>query len=281
MEEQKNTSVDNQATEVVAAAVAPVTDTLATATVATPHGLNKMAVWYVLAFVVVAIIGVGLWFVLEKDGRVDTTVFAPVTNYLKSKESVATVNGVKISKLDFDSTLRQLTANVTQQGADVTDPAILSDLRDQAVESLVNTEILRQSALAAGEAVLPEDVDARYEEIESSIGGAEALAARMKELLVTDAMLRRDIENDLLIQAYLDKSVDRSAVTVSEDEVKALYEQAAASGSDVPPLAEVRDQVEGQIRFNKEQALVSEFVDQLRKDATVEKTETATVTEAE
>lgn len=272
MEEQKNTSAATPETEVVVTEAAPVTEPVTAVAEAAPHRLNKTAVWYALAFVVVAMISAGLWFVLEKDGRVDTTVFAPLTNYLKSKEAVATVNGVKISRLDFDSTLRQLTANTTQRGMDVTDPAIQSDLRDQAVESLVNTEVLRQSAVAAGEAVLPEDVEARYEEIETSIGGAEALAARMSELLVTKEMLLRDIENDLLIQAYLDKSVDRSKVSVSEDEIKALYEQVAASGSELPPLEEIRDQVESQIRFNKEQTVVAEYVDKLRKDAAVETT---------
>lgn len=277
MEEQKESSTATPVVETSSPAeaapqlIGPEAVMTDAGTTSATHHLNKVAMWYVLAFVVVALIALGLWFVLEKDGRVSTTTFAPITNYLKSNQAVALVNGVKITRLDYDSTLRQLTTNVTQQGLDVTDPAVQSDLKDQAIESLVNTEILRQSAVAAGGEVLPEDIDARYDQIESSIGGPEALAERMKELLVTKEMLLRDIENDLLIQAYLDKSVDRSAVTVSDDEVKALYDQVAASGNQLPPLKEIKDQVEAQIRFNKEQAQVSEYVDTLRKDATVEK----------
>lgn len=277
MEEQKEPISETSTTEAGAAtetpAVAPVVEstTGAAATVVAPAAqhLSKVAMWYVLAFVIIAIIGLGLWLVLEKDGRVSTTMFAPITNYLKSGEAVALVNGVEISRLDYDSTLRQLTANTTQQGVDVTDPTILGDLKNQAIESLVNTEILRQTAIAAGGEVLAEDIDARYSQIESSIGGPEALEARMKELLVTKAMLRRDIENDLLIQAYLDKNVDRSIVTVSDEEVTALYEQAAAAGNQLPPLTEIRDQVEAQIRFNKEQAQVAQYVDDLRQNAEV------------
>lgn len=272
MEEQKESLSTTPLTEIAtpteAAAVATEAEVTETATTSP---FNKVAMWYVLAFVVVAIIGLGLWFVLEKDGRVSTTMFAPITNYLKSNQAVALVNGAKISRLDYDSTLKQLTTNVTEQGVDVTDPTVLADLKDQAIESLVNTEILRQSAVEAGGEVLPEDIEARYDQIESSIGGPEALKARMAELLVTEEMLRRDIENDLLIQAYLDENVDRSEVTVSQDEVKALYEQVAASGNDLPPLEEIREQVEAQIRFNKEQAQVSEYVDALRQEATVEK----------
>ncbi|MBY0309985.1 SurA N-terminal domain-containing protein [Patescibacteria group bacterium] len=231
---------------------------------------SRQGMWYVLAFVVVALIGLGLWFMMEKDGRVSTGVFSGITAYMKSGEAAATVNGADISVLDFESTLRQLTANTAEQGVDVADPTIVEELRTQAIESLVNTEVLRQKAEASNVTVSDEDIQARYSQIEAGLGGAEGLAARMVELGVTDEMLRRDIKNDILIQSHLEASIDRSAVTVSDEEIQSLYNQATAGGADVPPLADVREQVEMQIRSEKEQSLVAQYVEELRADAAIE-----------
>lgn len=231
---------------------------------------SRQGMWYALAFIAVLIIGLGLWFMMEKDGRVSTGVFSGITAYMKSGEAAATVNGASISVSDFESTLRQLTANSADQGIDVADPTIVAELRTQAIESLVNTEILRQTAEASDVTVSEEDIQARYAQIETGLGGAEGLAARMAELGVTDEMLRRDIKNDILIQGHLEKSLDRTSVTVSDEEIQTLYDQATAGGVDVPPLAEVRDQVEMQIRNEKEQSLVAQYVEELRAGAKIE-----------
>jgi hypothetical protein len=237
---------------------------------ATGARTSKQALWYALAFIVVLLIGGGVWFMMEKEGRVATGVFSGITSYMKSTEAVATVNGTSISMLDFESTLRQLTVNTAGQGVDVNDPTIVAELRTQAIESLVNTEVLRQKAEASNVTVTDEDIQARYAQIETGLGGAEGLAARMAELGVTDEMLRRDIRNDILIQTHLEASIDRSGVTVTDEEIQSLYDQATAGGADVPPLAEVREQVEMQIRSEKEQSLVAKYVDELRGQAAVE-----------
>ncbi len=227
-------------------------------------------VWYLFAAVVVVLIGMGLWFVLERDGRVSTGVFDAPLALLKQRQSAAVVNGTSISVHDFESTLRQLTSNVSQQGVDASDPAVAADLRTQALDSLVNTEILRQKAAADEVVVTEEDIAARYTDIETGIGGPEALAARMSELGVTDAMLRRDIENDILIQAHLERILADTTVVVEESEITAFYEQAVAGSPEAPPLEEVREQVEAQLRFEKEQSFVAEYVERLRGESSIE-----------
>lgn len=251
---------------------APVVAATAAATVAKPAtALNRQAMWYLLAFAVVALIGVGLWFMLERDGRVNTTVFSGITNFLKQGQAAAVVNGTEISVLDFESTLRQLSANTAQQGLDPADATVAADLRTQAIESLVNTELLRQAALAAEIEVSDADVESRYQQIVESIGGQEALMARMEELGVSEAMLRRDIRNDILIQAHIDDAVDVSSATVSDDEIKNFYDQVAGGNPDaVPPLEEVRGQIEENLLFQKQQEIVGQYVDGLRAEATIE-----------
>lgn len=231
---------------------------------------TKSALWYVLVVVAICMVGIVVWFFLEKEGRVQTSVFSSLTAMVEKSEPVALVNGVEIAKVDFESNLKQLTANATQQGANVTDDAVLADLRTQAVESLVNTEILRQEAVKADFEATPEQVEEKYKGIETSLGGPEALTARMMELGVTTDMLRRDITNDIMIQALLEKEVDTKSVKVEEAEVKALYDQAGGESAGLPPFNEVKAQAEMQVRFQKEQALVAEYVAKLRTEVEVE-----------
>jgi hypothetical protein len=227
-------------------------------------------VWYgAAALAVILLLGL-LLFVLEREGRTNFGIFDGIINAMKDKKPVAYVNGTAISTFDFESTLRQLTATVESQGIDVTDPTIAGDLRTQAVDSLVNTELLRQTALAAGVTVTDEQVNERYAQIETSLGGAETLATRMAELGVTEETLRRDIRNDLLIQDHLKTAVNLASVTVTDEDIKALYDQAVESGMEVPPLDEVRNDIERQIRQQKEQELVQEYVLSLRGGAEVE-----------
>lgn len=261
MDEHKDSQVNGGGPTVTEVAVG------SSATMTKPRSFVR---WYILTGVVVLLIVVGVWFILERDGRLHTGVFDGLVSGLEKQQAAAVVNGVEISVFDFNATLRQLTANVEQQGGDIADPTIADEVRTQAMDSLVNTEVLRQKAVENNGVATEEDINARYEQIAESLGGVETLLSRMGELGVSEEMLRRDIKNDILIQAHLESAVDLSSATVSDEEIQAFYTQATASMEDAPPLAEVRDQIEQQIRFGKEQELVAAYVTSLREVASVE-----------
>lgn len=225
---------------------------------------------YVGMVLVIVVICAGLLFVLEKEGRTSTGLFSGIISSMESNESVATVNGVEIKKVDFDSSLNQLTNMSADQGADVTNPSLMEQLKTQALETLVTAEVLRQKAVAEGINVTQEQIDTRYEEIKEGIGGEEALMERMTEFGVTEASLRRDIENEFLIQGLFDIKVDTSTVEVDEAEVVALYAQAGGAEGGLPPLEEVREQIDAQIRFDKEQTLVGEYIESIKAEAEIE-----------
>lgn len=225
---------------------------------------------YVGMVIAIVVIGVGLLFVLEKEGRISTGLFAGVIEKMEASQPAATVNGEIISKKDFKSSFDQLVNMSATQGVDTTDPAVNAELRTQAIETLVNGELLRQSAVAEGMTVEPEDVEARYAEIRDGLGGAEPLAARMAEFGVTEESLRKDIENEFLIQGLFEAKIDSKSITVSEDEIEALYAGAGGAEAGLPPLAEVRDQIVAQIRFDKEQVLINEYLEKIKGDSEVE-----------
>jgi parvulin-like peptidyl-prolyl isomerase len=144
-------------------------------------------------------------------------------------------------------------------------------MKKQSLEVLVNTELLRQAAVAAGVTVSQEQIDTRYADLIKAQGGEEQLIARMTELGITPESLQSDIENEILIQTHLTTALDTSKISVTEEEVEALYKSVTSNPEvEVPPLAEVRAQVEQEIRFGKEQELVSEYIATLKEKAEIE-----------
>jgi hypothetical protein len=235
---------------------------------ASPTKFNFKA--YGAMVVGILVIAAGLLFILEKEGRTSTGIFAGLISSMEDGEPAARVNGVEIPKSDFTSSFNQLIEMSAAQGAVVSDEALVEQLRTQAIETLVNAELLRQAAIAAGMTVTDEEVDARFNEIQEGLGGAAALAARMAEFGVTEASLRRDIENEFLIQGLFDANIDSSNIVATEEELFFLYNQAGGTEAGLPPMAEIRDQIEAQIIFEKEQGLISEFIEDLRVEAEIE-----------
>lgn len=250
-------------------------DTTQTVTALPTAATDKKQVFiqYGIATLVVLIMGAGLVYALEQQGRVNTGVFDKISSIISPAPAAAIVNGTKITKADYDKNLAQLQTAATAQGADASDAAVQAEIQKQAIDVLVNTELLRQEAYKEGALVTDEQIEARYQEIVTSLGGEEQLAAKMVELGITEPALRKDIEGEILIQGHLSKAVDTSSITVTEEELTSAYAQisgTAATGATIPPLAEIKSQLEAQLKTNKEQELVNAYITKLREGAEIE-----------
>ena len=226
---------------------------------------------YGIAFLIVAIMGGALWYLLEKQGRVQTGVFDKITALVRPEPAVVKVNGEKIPKSLYDKNYEQLSLQAASQGADATDPTTAEQIKKQAIDVLVNSALLKQAARKAGVVVTDDQITERYQGIVDAQGGEEALAARMAELKITKEGLMKDIEEEILIQTHLDSAIDIKSIEVTKEEVDAFYKSVTSNPDvKVPPLEEVREQVEQEIRYGKQQELISDYIDTLKKDAQVE-----------
>lgn len=223
---------------------------------------------YAIAAIVIALMGGGLVFALEQQGRIDTGIFSFLTE--RSAGPVARVNGVAISSEQYEQNRNQILMSAQQQGIDVADPTVQAEIQTQAIDVLINTELLRQAAGEAGITADEAAIEARYQEIIANIGGEETLRGRMAELGISDESLRSDIEGELLVQSLLEGAVDTDSIEVTEDEIVELYEQAGGAEAGLPPLDDVRAEIESQIRLTEEQTLISEYIDGLRTEADIE-----------
>lgn len=256
---------ENETTETVANTESVATEAVQPA----KSGLGKI----VAAVVLVAVILLGILYVLEKEGRSSTAIFSSMIEKQRAAEVVATVNGEEITNADLDVSIKQFEQLALAQGVDTSSPEIQAEVRAQALEVLINTTLLRQAAAEKGIAITDEEVAARIETITTDIGGSEALTARMQELQLEAGQMQDDIKDELMIQALLEAVFAEASVEVTDEEVKELYDnakaQAGADTTDFPTLEAVKAQVEQQIQSSKEQAAIDEYLAELKAAADI------------
>lgn len=257
-------------TPVVHEATPAVPTTTATEGAAAP---KQPIAWkpYALAIIVVAMMGAGLLFLLEQQGRTNTTYFSGITKMMEGP--AASVNGVAIPRNDFDRNFAQVMREVEAQGFGTElAPEMEATLKEQAIQSLVNAELLKQAAEEAGISTTDEQLQARMAEIETGNGGPEQLAARMAEFGVTMEQLQIDVKRELLIEAHLEAAVDLESIVVTDEEVAEVYNQVALenAGTEIPPLAEVIDLLRDQIVNERQQQLIGAYIETLRQAAEIE-----------
>lgn len=224
---------------------------------------------YIGGVLAILVIFAGLIFALEKEGRISTGIFTDIISKMEDGKPAVIVNGTTITKGDYQSSFDQLSNMSAAQGADLTNPEVVDAFKTQTIDTLVNAELLRQAAVKEGLVASAESIDTRFNEIRDNLGGADVLAARMAEFGVTEEALRRDIENEFLIQQLFDLKVF-NAIEVTEEEVKNLYDQAVSQGTELPPLEEIKEAAIVEIRDGKAQPLINDYIQTLRAGASIE-----------
>ena len=273
MTEAATTTVPSVA-EPVGEAVTPIEAIVGSVVTVSP--LTKVKTFFsrfkytILAFVLVVVALLAFTYMLEQKGKINTGVFEGVNKVVAMYKAVAKVNGVKITERDLNISVSQLKAGAEAQGTDVTDPKLQAQIQKQSLDMLVNTELLKQEAAARGVAITETDIDTRIESLKKDVGGEEVLKDRMKQFGVDEKVLRRDVKNELTIQALLDKEFEAKGIKISDEEVKAFYEQAGGAKAGLPKLEEVKDKIIEQLKSTKQQEVVTTLVDELRAKATIE-----------
>lgn len=184
-------------------------------------------------------------------------------------EVVARVNGEEIKKADLESSEAQILAG--QQ----VDPATLTDenrkqLRLQALDTLVSNALIRQATASSGLTASEEEVKAQLEKVKGQFEDE----AKYQEALTAQGMSEQSLLSmitiDLGVQKYLQQTLNLESVTVSEEELKELYDKEAAVVKDMPALEEIHDQYKGFIIQQKQQQKIGEHVKELAGKGQIE-----------
>ena len=202
--EEKKTSVDTTDTnpEVDLMDKEPIADAMEATPTATensaPTNNTRSLKLTIISVVVVVVALAGVLYALESAGRIDSNIFSGMTDSQGGQvntASVAVVNGEVITEAELAVASTQLEQAAAQQGADPTDPATQANIRSQALDLVIGTTLLTQTAETEGVVVTDEEVAERLATIEADAGGAENLAARMQEFGITMDSLEADVRS--------------------------------------------------------------------------------------
>ncbi len=129
---------------------------------------------------------------------------------------VAVVNGVTISKKEYQSTLAHAARSFSPK------PEEKAALAQRVLQKMVADELLIQHARAGGIQVTSEEVDQKLQEIAQAGGGQAALEAFLEQSGLSQARMRANLERNLLIERLAERL--RASLRVSPDQVKAYYQ---------------------------------------------------------
>lgn len=244
-----------------------------TSTEATEMEKKKKKSTPLIAAVIIVVLGAVAWMLL-KGGNTEIspseTQGASVTR--SYPDVVAVVNGLEIPKEEMVESVANVGVQAQSQGMDVSSEEVQDLIEQQAIDGLVNTKLLIQAAIEAGITVTDEEIQAQIATIETQLGGAEVLAARVDELGLTMEDVEQDVREQILIDEYIRRESPGLQTEVTAEEIEAFYNQliAGAQGQEVPSLEEVGPQIEAQLVAQNEQQAVADNIEELRNSAEIE-----------
>jgi peptidyl-prolyl cis-trans isomerase SurA len=189
---------------------------------------------------------------------------------------VAEVNGAEVTKEEFvpiyEATFQQAAAQAQMGGQEPDEEA----LRTQAVDELVDTELLSQEAESRGISVSDEQVDAELDDLAAQNGmksGDELLAAVEKQGMAPE-LARDQVATQVMVELLA--ADEDGSIEPTGKELRARYAQvkqqqakAGQQGQKVPPYAKVRDQLAEQVKSEQVGTVAGALVQSLRKDADI------------
>ncbi|HHU20239.1 MAG TPA: peptidylprolyl isomerase [Bacilli bacterium] len=190
-------------------------------------------------------------------------------------DMVAEVNGQAISKERFELTYLSQFQQVAIE-AQLTGQAFDQEqFKQELAESMIDLELLIQEADRRQFVATDDDIDQMVTTLveENHLESDQALY----ELYEEQGMSRDQLRAELTHQIKLDQLINDQAknLQITEEQIVELYEeliivyQEMEQDGELPPMEEIRPDLESQIRFQEENLLIIEFIEQLRGDAEI------------
>lgn len=195
---------------------------------------------------------------------------------------VAEVDGEEISGDEFSENYEAQFQQLSMQSQMTGEEPDQDEIKQQALEMMVNSELLVMEAEEQGFTASEEDVDEYLSTMaeENGMDSPDALVEQFEEQGLDEERVREDVHKEVLMEQVIE-TID--AEEPSEDEVKEMYdmqveqleamnEQAGEEGQEqeVPSFEELKPDLEEQAAQQKENEAVEAHLDDLREDADVE-----------
>ena len=186
---------------------------------------------------------------------------------------VAEVNGEEISQDEFLATYEPQFQQMAMQSQMTGEEVDEAQIREMVADSMINNTLLIQEADSQGIEATEEDIDQLLTELaqQNQMESADQFLAALEEQGTPEDEVMDQIE----MQVKVDQLIANEAgeIDVSDAEVEEMYaqleDQQEQSGGELPPLDEVRSEIEDEVRNQQEMEFAQTLLDDLRSDADI------------
>ena len=140
-----------------------------------------------------------------------------------ASDKVAVVNGVTISKGEFDRELDFFVRRAAPGGQQLPDFQ-MAKMKNEVLDSLIDRELLFQESQKKGIHVKPEAVTEQLNKIEQKYPNKDEFKKLLTDMGLTESEVKAQIERGMAIQELIDKEV-ADKINVSDEESKSFYDK--------------------------------------------------------
>ena len=194
---------------------------------------------------------------------------------------VAVVNDHEISGEAFAESYKAQFQQLTMQSQMTGQEPNQDELKSQALEMMINSELLTIEAEAQGFSSSEEDVDELLATMaeENGMESSEALMEEFEAQGLSKERVREDLHKEVLIQQVVE---DLDVEEPTDEELQEMYDQQVEQleamneqveedqAQEVPAFEELEPQLTEQATMQKENEAISGLLDDLRADAEIE-----------
>jgi peptidyl-prolyl cis-trans isomerase C len=138
-----------------------------------------------------------------------------------SEKEVAVVNGVVITRAEYDKEFNVHIQRIARQGQQVSDEK-MADLRKDVLEGLIEREVLYQECSKAGIKITDQKVNEQLAGIKKRFPNEEEFKKALAGMDLTEEEVRVQIQRGLAIRELIDQKV-ANKVVITDEETKAYY----------------------------------------------------------
>ncbi|MFP4616607.1 MAG: SurA N-terminal domain-containing protein [Candidatus Paceibacterota bacterium] len=186
------------------------------------------------------------------------------------REVLAKIGESEITMEDIQSDFDQMKTQYEAQGMNLSENQEMRDMiLYETLQNHVQQKLLMDHAEEKGLEVEEEDIEEEYNMITEQFATEEELDSALQQAGVSKDDLKQNIEDSLLIQLLAEE--EGGEVEVSEEEINERYEQLEAQGGeDLPPLDEIREDLEQEVMSQKVNETLQSVVTELQEENEVE-----------
>jgi len=215
--------------------------------------------------IVLIILLTGSWFIYN-NGWFDKILKNNPENTSNNPndQPAAHINGVDIMVKDV-----QTQANALIAGSGITDitPELQQEALQQALQILINQEILYQTAVNAGIIADQTQIDTAIKEIKNRFTSEEEYNQALAKDGLTEVILRDSLNRQIIMENYVESVINTDSITSTEEEVQNLYNQYAAIQDGMPEIDIIYSQLEDELKKRKINEQLNVIIEQLLNEA--------------